>query len=177
MVIATVVVQQPVVDPFPGSQLGLGGASLVFHISNYSKYVNIQFVKDERKIVDLSGDGYELKFQYDPLDNTTVTMTLHMTGNLKHAGEYTLCTSLVNDTSTRNCTTSVSVSKGKNTIVLTLCYMQSWYSSYLYHYAGLWIGEVVCCIVGALLFAIIIITVLTVCCYQCCCKKKQISGK
>ena len=110
--------QQPVVDQFPGkSKLGLGGASLVYHISNFSEYVNIQFVKDGRKIIDRSGDGYKLELQYNPLDNTTVTLTLHMTGNLKHAGEYTLCTSLVNDTSTPNCTTSVSVSNGKNITV------------------------------------------------------------
>ena len=110
--------QQPVVEPVPGkSQLGLKGASLVYHISNFSEYVNITFVKDERKIIDPSGDGYKLDLQYDPLDNTTVTLTLDMTGNPKHAGRYTLCTSLVIDTSTLNCTISVSVSNGKKIIV------------------------------------------------------------
>ena len=110
--------QQPVVDQFPEkSQLGLGGASLVYHISNFSKYVNITFIKDESKIIDPSGNGYELEIQYNPLDYTTVTLTLHMTGNPQHAGRYTLCTSLVNDTSTLNCTISVSVSEGKNIIV------------------------------------------------------------
>ena len=117
--IATVVVQQPVVDPFPGkSQLGLfKGASLVYHISNFSEYVSIKFKKGSNKLIDPSGDGYKLELQYDPLDNTTVTMTLHMTGNLKHAGDYTLCMSIANDTSTLNCTTSISVSNGKNITV------------------------------------------------------------
>ena len=110
--------QQPIVDQFPGkSHLGLGGATLVYHISNYSEYINIKFVKDERKIINPSGNGYELELQYNPLDNTTVTLTLDMTGDLKHAGEYTLCMSILNYTSTLNCTISVSVSKGKNTIV------------------------------------------------------------
>lgn len=114
----TVVVQQPVFVKLPKKrQLDFKGTSLAYLISNYSEYVNIAFVKDERKIIDTSGNGYELDFQYDPIDNTTVTVTLHMTGKPQHAGEYTLCTSVLDDTSTRNCTKSVSVGKGKNIIV------------------------------------------------------------
>ena len=111
--------QQPVVEPVHGkSRLDLfKGASLVYNISKYSEYVNTTFIKDERKIIDPSGNGYKLDLQYNATDNTTVTMTLHMTGNPNHAGRYTLCTSLVIDTSTLNCTISVSVSKGENIIV------------------------------------------------------------
>ena len=108
--------QQPVFVKVPvkSHQLDLfKGASLFYHISNYSKYVDIVFRKDRIQI-DPYRKGYKLSKTF--LDNATIVMTLHMDGTPHHAGGYTLCTSIVIGayTSTPDCTTSVSVIKGNN---------------------------------------------------------------
>ena len=115
--------QHPVVDHFPGkSHLDFGGASLEYSISSYSEYVKYKFVKgihaNDKEVINHS-DGYKIDCRPHPLDNTTVTVTLHMTRKPDLAGQYTLCTSLEIGTYTSkpNCTITVSVIHGKDIIM------------------------------------------------------------